>query len=256
MKIKEVKALLDQKVIEFNSQEFDFINTDPIQIPHKFSKKEDIEIAALLIATIAWGNRTSIINNGEKLLKIMGNNPHTFILNYSSEQLVDVHFVHRTFNTIDLDFFFRALQNIYLNLDGLESVFKRHPEHNGVKGRIVSFREAMLSTTHEKRSEKHISNPAKNSSAKRLNMFLRWMVRKDKQGVDFGIWNSIPTAELYLPLDVHTGNVARKLGLLSRKQNDWKALEELMQPLQKMDAEDPVKYDFALFGLGAFDGFK
>lgn len=256
MEFNQVKDLLEHKVIEFNSQDFDFISTDPIQIPHLFSKREDIEISALLIATIAWGNRTSIIKNGKKLVDIMGNDPHTFVLNYSSEQLENTDFVHRTFNKVDLDFFFRALQNIYQNLGGLENVFRVNKEHPGIKGRIINFRNVMLATVHEKRSEKHLSNPEKNSSAKRLNMFLRWMVRKDNQGVDFGIWHKIPCAELYLPLDVHTGNVARKLGLLTRKQNDWKALEELMGMLQKMDKNDPVKYDFALFGLGAFEGMK
>lgn len=254
--LSQVKDLLEHKVVAFNSQDFDFISTDPIQIPHLFSRREDIEISALLIATIAWGNRTSIIKNGKSLVKIMENNPHEFVLNYSPEIIKDSSFVHRTFNTTDLDFFFRALQNIYKNLGGLESVFRIHKEHPGVKGRIINFRNTMLSTPHEKRSEKHLSNPEKNSSAKRLNMFLRWMVRKDNQGVDFGIWNSIKSSELYLPLDVHTGNVARKLGLLSRKQNDWKALEELMSNLKKMDKNDPVKYDFALFGLGAFEGLK
>ncbi|MGB0933616.1 MAG: TIGR02757 family protein [Lishizhenia sp.] len=256
MEFKQIKDLLEHKVVEFNSQEFDFISTDPIQIPHLFSRREDIEISALLIATIAWGNRTSIIKNGKKLVAIMGNDPYNFVLNYSSHKIKEVAFVHRTFNKVDLDFFFRALQHIYQNLGGLEKVFSNNPQHPGIKGRIINFRKAMLSTPHEKRSEKHLSNPEKNSSAKRLNMFLRWMVRKDNQGVDFGIWNSIPTAELYLPLDVHTGNVARKLRLLTRTQNDWKALEELMLNLQKMDEKDPVKYDFALFGLGAFEGLK
>ena len=163
--------------------------------------------------------------------------------------------MHRTFNAVDLDFFFRALQNIYLNLGGLEAVFKAHEQYPGAMGRIVNFRDAMLATEHEKRSEKHLSNPAKKSAAKRINMYLRWMVRNDQQGVDFGIWNSIPSSELMLPLDVHTGNVARKLGLLKRKQNDWTALEELMTNLRKFDKVDPVKYDYALFGLGAFDKF-
>ncbi len=149
----------------------------------------------------------------------------------------------------------RALKSIYSSNDSLESVFKLQDDIPGIKGRIVSFREAILSTDHEKRSEKHLSNPLKKSAAKRINMYLRWMVRKDKQGIDFGIWDSISPSELYLPLDVHTGNIARKLGLLKRKQNDWVALEELMKQLKKMDPNDPVKYDFALFGLGAFDKF-
>lgn len=253
MNKKEIKELLDFKVKAYNAN--DFISTDPIQIPHQFTRKEDIEISALLVSTIAWGNRASIIKNGNRMMEIMQNSPYDFILNYQKEQVEEFDFVHRTFNKTDLDFFFRALQNIYLNLGGLEQVFSVHDEYPGAMGRIVNFRNAMLSTEHEQRSVKHLSNPAKKSAAKRINMFLRWMVRKDQQGVDFGIWDCIPASELMLPLDVHTGNVARKLGLLKRKQNDWVALEELMQNLRKFDSKDPVKYDYALFGLGAFDKF-
>lgn len=241
------------KVQEFNSKEF--IQTDPIQIPRRFQKKQDIEIIGLLVALIAWGNRTMIIRNGDKLTKLMGDSPHEFVLNYNSKDLESIEFVHRTFNKFDLDFMLRALQNVYRTNDSLESVFTLQPHIPGIKGRIVSFRESLLNTEHEKRSEKHLSNPIKKSAAKRINMYLRWMVRNDNQGVDFGIWNTISPSELYLPLDVHTGNIARKLGLLKRKQNDWVALEELMKQLQKMDPKDPVKYDFALFGLGAFDKF-
>lgn len=250
MKKTELKSFLDQKYLEFNT--IDFIQSDPIQLPHLFEKKEDIEIIAFLVSTIAWGNRKSIIRSGERLINIMGNNPHDFILNYNSD--VEIDFKHRTFNAIDLDFFFRSLQDIYLN-EGLESTFKPHGEIKGVKGRIVNFRNRFLEVYHERRSEKHLSNPEKNSAAKRINMFLRWMVRKDNQGVDFGIWNSIDASELYLPLDVHTSTHARKLGLLKRKQDDWKALEELMDHLRAFDKNDPVKYDFALFGLGAFENF-
>lgn len=241
------------KVQEFNS--VDFIQTDPIQIPHRFQKNQDIEIIGLLVALIAWGNRTMIIRNGHKLTKIMGNSPHEFVMNYKPKDLENIDFVHRTFNKYDLDFMLRALQDIYYTNESLQSVFTLQPDIPGIKGRIVSFREALLLTSHKKRSEKHLSNPLKKSAAKRINMYLRWMVRKDKQGVDFGIWDAISPSELYLPLDVHTGNIARKLGLLKRKQNDWVALEELMQQLRTMDPEDPVKYDFALFGLGAFDKF-
>jgi len=249
----EIKDLLEMKVQEFNS--VDFIQTDPIQIPHRFQKNQDIEIIGLLVALIAWGNRTMIIRNGDKLTKMMGNAPHEFVMNYSTKDLKHIDFVHRTFNKFDLDFMLRALQNIYSTNESLESVFALQNDIPGIKGRIVSFRESFLSINHEKRSEKHLSNPLKKSAAKRINMYLRWMVRKDKQGVDFGIWDSISPSELYLPLDVHTGNIARKLGLLKRKQNDWIALEELMEQLKKMDPKDPVKYDFALFGLGAFDKF-
>jgi uncharacterized protein (TIGR02757 family) len=243
----EIKEYLDFKTEQYNTA--NFIETDPIQLPHQFEKKEDIEIVAFLVATIAWGNRTSIIRSGNRIIDIMGRDPHNFILNYTSQP---IEFVHRTFNAVDLDFFFRSLRNIYEN-GGLEQAFCNHPEITGVKGRIIHFRELFLSTEHDKRSEKHLSNPLKNSAAKRINMFLRWMVRNDATGVDFGIWKSIPTSELYLPLDVHTSNNARSLGLITRKQNDWKALEELMENLKSFDSEDPVKYDFALFGIGAFE---
>lgn len=253
MRFSEVKELLDLKSKQFNSSYF--IGTDPIQIPHQFSKKEDIEIIGLLIALIAWGNRKSIITNGNKLVNIMGGEPHNFILDYDTRYLREFQFVHRTFNTIDLDFMLRALKEVYSKHGSLEHTFYPHSSYPGIKGRIVNFRETLLSVPHEKRTEKHLSNPLKKSAAKRINMYLRWMCRKDEHGVDFGIWSSIPTSELYLPLDVHTGNVARKLNLINRTQNDWETLEELMSKLRKMDPLDPVKYDFALFGLGAFDHF-
>ncbi len=242
---------LNEKVIKYNTK--DFIPTDPIQIPHLFSKKEDIEISALLLSTIAWGNRTSIINNGKKLMEIMQNNPYEFILHYKEEYAKDLKFVHRTFNAQDLDFFFRSLNNIYLNKGGLEKAFEKHPTIFGANGRIVNFRKHFFETEHDSRSEKHVSNPLKNSAAKRLNMFLRWMSREDENSVDFGIWKSIPMSELNIPLDVHTANSARKLGLIIRKQNDGKTLEEIMVQLRKFDPKDPSKYDFALFGIGAFE---
>lgn len=247
MKKAELQEYLDFKAEQYNTPVF--IESDPIQLPHRFTRKEDIEIISLLVSTIAWGQRKSIIKSGERILEIMNQSPFDFIQNYDG---FDGPFVHRTFNAIDLDFFFRSLKNIYKN-GGLEQTFSSHPEIAGVKGRIVNFRDTFLSTEHELRSEKHISNPMKNSAAKRLNMFLRWMVRDDNNGVDFGIWKSIPASELYIPLDVHTSNTARALGLLKRKQNDWKALDELMSTLNSFDREDPAKYDYALFGIGAFE---
>jgi len=248
----ELKEFLDLKAEEYNSPKF--IESDPIQIPYRFSKKEDVEIISFLVSTIAWGNRTSIINNGGKLVEIMENSPYEFIQNYTEDFAKDLKFVHRTFNAYDLDFFFRSLQNIY-SKGGLENAFAPHPTIFGSQGRIIQFRNLFLETEHEKRSEKHISNPEGNSAAKRLNMYLRWMCRKDNKGVDFGIWDSIPMSELAVPLDVHTANIARKLGLITRKQNDGKALAELMGHLQGFDENDPSKYDFALFGLGAFEKF-
>lgn len=248
----ELKDFLDHKAEQYEKPIF--LESDPIQIPHQFTQKEDIEIAALLVATIAWGNRKSIIKSSEKLLEIMNHSPFEFVTNYSEEQAKDLKFVHRTFNSEDLDFFFRALQNIYQN-GGMELAFSHHNSIPGIKGRIIHFRDAMISTEHMSRNAKHLSNPERNSAAKRLNMFLRWMVRSSSKGVDFGLWKSISASELYLPLDVHTSNNARKLGLVSRKQDDWKCLEELMLKLRSFDPEDPVKYDFALFGLGAFEKF-
>ena len=248
----ELKEYLDFKAEEYNSPKF--IDSDPIQLPHRFTKKEDIEIVSFLVSTIAWGNRTSIIKSGEKLLQIMENSPYDYIKNYTDNQAKHLKFVHRTFNSIDLDFFFRSLQNIYKSGD-LESAFIKNNEVFGSQGRIINFRSLFLETEHELRSQKHISNPSKNSAAKRLNMFLRWMVRKDNKGVDFGIWSSISASELSLPLDVHTANIARKLGLITRKQNDGKALEEMMIQLREFDRNDPSKYDFALFGIGVFEKF-
>jgi uncharacterized protein (TIGR02757 family) len=251
MNFNELTLFLDEKVVEFNTSAF--IEEDPICIPHQFSTKSDIEIIGFLVATISWGKRQMIINNGNKLVEIMGGQPHDFILNASANDLKDLQFVHRTFNAIDLTYFIKALQAIYTSGSSLEAEFSKTA--GGMNHKIAGFRDSFLSFGNEKRTEKHISNPLKNSSTKRLNMYLRWMVRTDKKGVDFGIWNSIKASELYCPLDVHTGNVGRKLGFITRKANDWKALEELMIPLRKMDPIDPVKYDFALFGLGVYEKF-
>ena len=250
----ELKEFLDEKVILYNNTSF--IESDPIQIPHQFSLKEDIEIAGFLVATIAWGNRKSIINNGKRLIDIMGNSPFDFVMNYSEKETERLSgFVHRTFNDIDLAYFMKALQHIYLNLDGLEKVFADSSDEHSMQPAIHKFKQIFFSLPHEPRTEKHVSDPLKNSAAKRINMFLRWMVRKDTTGVDFGIWNSVSPSKLSCPLDVHSGNVARKLGLLNRKQNDGKALFQLDTALRELDPVDPVKYDFALFGLGVFEGF-
>jgi uncharacterized protein (TIGR02757 family) len=254
---KEVKELLDEKYFQFNNTSF--IQTDPISIPHQFSKKEDIEIASLLVATIAWGQRTSIINNGNKLMRLMNDEPFEFIMNFSKKDALRFDsFVHRTFNSIDCVFFLNALKKIYTQHGGLENAFSGNiaKDDKDVKNAITNFRELFLSMPHQARSDKHVSNPSAKSSAKRLCMFLRWMVRKDKHGVDFGIWKSINTSQLCLPLDLHTGNVSRKLGLLTRTQNDWQAVEEITTVLRSFDRKDPIKYDFSLFGLGAFEGFR
>lgn len=254
MNISELKEFLEEKVFLYNQP--NFIETDPIQIPHLFTLKEDIEIAGFLIATIAWGNRKSIITNGEKLVHIMGNSPYDFIMNYSDDNYDDpISFVHRTFNNLDLHYFFRALNNIYSNHVGLENIFNEHAEKDSLQPAIHQFKKIFFELPHQARTTKHISDPLKNSAAKRINMFLRWMVRKDDAGVDFGIWNSISPSLLSCPLDVHSGNVSRKLNLLYRKQNDAKAVRELDASLRALDHSDPAKYDFALFGLGAFENF-
>ena len=255
--LSEIKELLDEKYFQFNNTSF--IETDPISIPHQFSKKEDVEIASLLVATIAWGQRTSIINNGNKLMRLMNDEPHDFILNFSKKDAARFEgFVHRTFNSTDCVFFLNSLKHIYTKHGGLEAAFSTDfsSKETDVKNAITNFRALFLNTEHQSRSEKHISNPSAKSSAKRLCMFLRWMVRKDKHGVDFGIWKSIKSSQLCLPLDLHTGNVSRKLGLLNRTQNDWQAVEEITSVLRTFDKNDPIKYDFSLFGLGAFEGFR
>ncbi|MBB6681084.1 TIGR02757 family protein [Aequorivita sp. 609] len=250
----QLKEFLDEKVILYNNP--DFIESDPIQIPHLFTLKEDIEIAGFLVATIAWGNRKSIINNGHRLMDIMGNSPYDFIMNLNEDDSEKLDgFVHRTFNSDDLFYFLKSLQNIYNNHGGLERVFAKYSEEDSVQTAIHQFKKVFFELPHLPRTQKHVSDPLKNSAAKRINMFLRWMVRNDHAGVDFGIWNSISPSQLSCPLDVHSGNVARKLKLLKRKQNDGKALAELDASLRKLDPKDPVKYDFALFGLGVFEQF-
>ncbi|MCK9617045.1 MAG: TIGR02757 family protein [Lentimicrobiaceae bacterium] len=254
----QLKDFLEQKYLEYNQPSF--IPADPISIPHRFTLKEDIEIAGFLTAIIAWGNRKSILASANRLMEAMKPSPYQFIINYSpsvSQANQVKHFVHRTFNSFDLLFFFESLHNIYHQHGGLEAVFSRNinPESINVKDTITSFRDIFFELPHLHRTEKHLSNPQTGSAAKRINMFLRWMVRKDPYGVDFGIWNNIQPNQLCIPLDIHSGRVARRLGLLNRKQNDWKAVEELTAELKKFDPSDPVKYDFALFGTGVSEGF-
>ena len=254
MKKSELKEFLDEKVDLYNHP--NFIESDPIQIPHLYTLKEDIEIAGFLAATIAWGNRKMIINNAKRMMDLMGNSPYDFVMSHNGNDLQRLEtFVHRTFNGQDFIGFIKSLQNIYLNHGGLESIFTLHQEKDSMQNAISKFKTIFFEIEHLKRTEKHISDPNKNSSSKRLNMWLRWNCRQDNKGVDLGIWKSISPSQLSCPLDVHSGNVARKLGLLTRKQNDAKALAELDQNLRALDPNDPVKYDFALFGLGVFEGF-
>lgn len=251
---RELKEFLDAKVEQYNHPRF--LESDPIQIPHRFFRKEDIEISAFLTATIAWGNRKSIISNANRMMELLDNAPYDFVTNHRNNDLEKLTgFVHRTFNHIDFSFFITSLQNIYLNHKGLENVFSRGITKKSMQPAISSFKQTFFELPHQTRTTKHVSDPLKGSAAKRINMFLRWMVRDSSTGVDFGIWKSIPKSILSCPLDVHSGNVARRLKLLKRKQNDAKALAELDHNLRKLDANDPVKYDFALFGLGVFEKF-
>lgn len=251
----DLKSFLDEKADLYNSPSF--IEADPLSIPHRYSKKEDIEIAGFLASTIAWGNRKSIITNANKMMTLMDHSPHDFVVHHTKKDLKHFEgFVHRTFNSADLTYFVQALQNIYKKHNGLENVFLSGfgRDHN-LQHSISHFKKVFFEINHPERTRKHVSDPLEGSSAKRLNMYLRWMVRKDNKGVDLGIWPSISPALLSIPLDVHTGNISRKLGILKRTQNDQKSVMELDAVLRKMDSKDPVKYDFALFGLGAIEKF-
>ena len=249
----EIKQLLDEKYEEYCSVRF--IESDPISIPHLYEEKQDIEISGLIAATIAWGQRPTIIKNANKAMYLMGNEPYQFVMEHSENDLKTMDgFVHRTFNAEDLKHFVRSLKNVYSKYSSLEDVFLSgiHKGDSNLKNAIHHFKQEFFAVSHEKRTQKHVADPMKGSSAKRINMYLRWMCRSNDKGVDFGIWNRIPTSILSCPLDVHSGRNARQLGLLNRTQNDWKAVEELDASLRKLDPEDPVKYDYALFGLGVF----
>lgn len=249
---QEIFELLEDKYDKFNR--VSFIESDPISIPHLFSKKQDIEIAGFLAATISWGQRITIIKNANELMSLMDLAPYDFVMNHTKSDLNRFNnFKHRTFNAVDLSFFIESLKNIYINKGGLEKVFAKYP--TDMQKSIHYFREVFFEINYPNRTKKHVSDPLNNSAAKRINMFLRWMVRNDNRGVDFGIWKKIESKNLMCPLDIHSGNVARKLGLLNRTQNDWKATDELTQALIQFDKEDPIKYDFSLFGLGVFEKF-
>ena len=245
---KELFSLLEEKYREYDK--VTFIEPDPINVPHQFTLKQDIEIAGFLSATISWGNRTAIVGNARRLVRMMDNAPYDFLLQARPADFKPfLRFVHRTFNGDDCLFFLTSLQNIYKQHHSLEPLFITMNEQ-GAAHAISRFRDIFLSTEHLKRSEKHLANPLAGSAAKRINMFLRWMVRRDVNGVDFGLWRSVDPSTLVCPLDVHVGRVARALGLLCRTQNDWTAALELTESLREFDPGDPVKYDYALFGMG------
>ncbi len=254
---EKLKAFLDRKVDEYNMPSF--IKDDPISIPHLFTKQQDIEIAAFFAAIFAWGNRTTIIQKSRELMQLMNMQPHAFILGSRQKDLEKLKiFKHRTFNTTDLLYFIEFLKFHYSAYSSLETAFtewmNKNDEH--VENALNGFNLYFFSGEHvPARTMKHIASPLKKSSCKRLNMFLRWMVRNDGQGVDFGIWKKISPDQLICPIDVHVARVARKFGLLTRKQVDWNAALELTSNLKRMDPADPVKYDFALFGLGVIEKF-
>lgn len=254
MKIqKNIKAFLDKKVDEFNQPSF--IKTDPISVPHAFTKKQDREIAGFFAAIFSWGNRTTIINKSKELMNRMDNSPHSFMLDHSKEELNGLkQFKHRTFNSDDLYYFIDFFHRHFKKHKSLETAFFPDKIKNAEQG-LNHFKKYFFNLDHLKRTEKHISSPLQKSACKRLNMFLRWMVRDDGRGVDFGLWKSISPQNLICPLDVHAARVARKLGLLHRKQNDWQAALQLTEALRKLDEYDPVKYDFALFNLGVTEKY-
>lgn len=254
LEFTDLKEFLDEKVLKYNNPKF--IELDPIQIPHLYSEKNDIEIAGFLTATISWGNRVSILKSAKRMMEIMGNSPFDFIINHKVKHLEKLEgLVHRTFNAFDFTYFITALKHIYTAGNGLEDIFNQYQTDTSLQPAIHCLKRDFFALPHLPRTLKHLPDPLKGSAAKRINMYLRWMIRKDNRGVDFGLWNEISPSKLSCPLDVHTGAVARKLGLLERKQNDSVAVQELDMSLRSFDPHDPVKYDYALFSLGTFEKF-
>lgn len=251
MKKNELRDFLNEKYLQYNN--FDFIDEDPVKIPHRFSAVKDIEISGLFAAVLAWGNRKSIIKNATSLIERMDNNPFDFIKNFEPSDHSNFNgFVHRTFQKDDVLTFCYALKNIYKNHESLGHLMSQLFETKHKQAHVLnSFKTIFFENSFAERSTKHLPDPLKGSAGKRLCMYFRWMTRKDGRGVDLGIWNDlVPTSKLHLPLDVHTSNIGRTLGLLNIKQNNWKAVEEITNNLAKLDEQDPTKYDFALFGLG------
>lgn len=248
MNEKELKKFLDKKVDLYNQPSF--IQHDPISIPHLFTKQQDIEIAGFFAAIFSWGNRTTIIQKSKELMQLMDNAPYDFCINHRDEDLKNLLvFKHRTFNTTDLLYFIAFFKSYYSKNISLETAFTKHGAD--AEKMLTGFHNHFFSLEDfPDRTKKHIATPERNSSCKRINMYLRWMVRQDKKGVDFGIWKNIAPSQLICPLDVHVVRIAKQLNLLNRKQTDWQAAIELTQALKKFNSEDPVQYDFALFGMG------
>jgi uncharacterized protein (TIGR02757 family) len=253
--IRFLKDFLDEKVFTFNRPSF--IENDPVSIPHRYSKKEDIEISGLFAAVLAWGQRKTIIRKCEELMERMDHAPHDFILNHSERELKKfLDFKHRTFNSTDTLYFIESLRSLYKQDDSLEHAFFTSVTDRNVEKGLIQFHDLFFQLPdHPHRTKKHLPTPARKSTCKRINMYLRWMVRKDNNGVDFGLWTKISPAQLICPCDVHVDRVARKLKLIKRKQTDWQTALELTENLRRLDPNDPVKYDFALFGLGIEEKF-
>jgi len=249
----DLHAFLDDKAAQYNQPAF--IQDDPISVPHLFSKKQDIEIAGFFAAIFAWGNRTTIINKSRELMQLMGNAPYDFCLQHSPKELKQLsQFKHRTFNTTDLLYFIEFFHQHYQRHKSLETAFTMHGDT--IEQMLTGFHHYFFSLPDvPERTKKHIATPERRSSCKRLNMYLRWMVRQDKKGVDFGIWKQIAPSKLICPIDLHVARVARRFNILTRKQTDWQAAMELTEYLRTLDSKDPVKYDFALFGLGVMEKF-
>ena len=247
---EELKQFLEEKYLQYNNPTF--IECDPISIPHRFDSLRDREVAGFLTASIAWGRRDLILRSSNLLMEIMDNDPYEFVRCSTPDDLTRLSkFVHRTYNGTDCIYFIKGLKNIYSHYMSMEdAIIEGMKETGSLRNGIAHFRQLFFLLPHERRTEKHFADVLSGAAGKRLNMFLRWMVRSDKRGVDFGIWGKINPSQLYIPLDLHSGNTARRLGLLTRKQNDWKAVEELTEVLREFDPMDPVKYDFALFGVG------
>jgi uncharacterized protein (TIGR02757 family) len=254
-RVEDLKDFLDQKSAQFNKP--GFIEHDPISIPHLFKKKQDKEIAGLFAATLAWGQRKTIVRKCKELMELMDNDPHNFILSHSEKELRSLHdFKHRTFNSTDLLYFIESLKHYYNSHDSLEDAFYNNRADETIEAGLIKFHNLFFEIDHPHRTRKHVATPERKSTCKRLVMYLRWMVRKDNNGVDFGIWKKISPAQLVCPCDLHVDRVARKLKLIKRKQTDWQTALELTRHLKRFDPTDPVKYDFALFGLGIDEGWS
>ncbi len=255
--VSEIRDFLELKVREYNQP--NFIENDPVSIPHQYTRKQDIEITGLWASVLAWGQRVTIINKCNELFKMMDNTPYDFIVNHKESDLkVFETFKHRTFNATDTLYFIEYFKWYYSKHESLEDAFTIGLKENDqtIETGLINFHEQFFSLPdYPSRTKKHIATPARASACKRLNMYLRWMVRKDNCGVDFGIWNKIKPSQLVCPCDLHVDRVGRKLGMISRKQTDWKTAQELTENLRKLDPQDPVKYDFALFGLGVEEKF-